>query len=206
MNKEFDNEAYTHKKYVIDKEGGYQSYDTIFKHLKIGGNLLDIGCGDGYFLEKYNKYFFYMKGIEMSKVAVKLCQEKKLNVSLSTIEEFNTFNQFDNILMIDVLEHVNNYLEVLDKVNELLSNKGRLIIVVPNPKGLWVRLNLKENPVLDPAHVYCPEYKILKKALKKKFKLIKSRGTGRLKYLPRLSMGMMFIVQKRKDSILGDSE
>ena len=100
-----------------------------FKNIE---NLLEIGCGKGYFLEKVcNAY--QVTGIELNNNAVQICRQKNLNVlacNLDTLE-----NKFDSIVLFEVLEHLDNPGKILEQIDFLLKRNGILIIAVPNPES-----------------------------------------------------------------------
>jgi len=193
---EFNNEEYTKKKYVENHNGGYFVYDYISKFLKTN-SLLDIGCGDGYFLEKYKD--INPTGIELSKAATEICLNKGLNVKNIPIEDFKTEKKFDAILAVDVLEHVNDIRFVCNKIKNLLSYSGIFIVVLPNPNSLKVKLGLVENPVKDPAHIFCPSFEKAKEIfISCGYNIIKAEGVGRLKRFPKLSQGMLFILNNNR--------
>jgi glycosyltransferase involved in cell wall biosynthesis len=54
----------------------------------------------------------------------------------------NSGQQFDRILLLDILEHLHNPGAILDDCKPLLANRGKLIISVPNAVNFTVRLRV----------------------------------------------------------------
>ena len=100
------------------------------------GTLLDIGCSYGNYLYKMKHYGWAVKGLEMNKKATEF-GKKELDLDIENIglEEFQTEEKFDIIILSMVLEHVLSPKETLAKVSSLLKKNGTLIISIPNFDG-----------------------------------------------------------------------
>ena len=95
-------------------------------------NLLEIGCGRGFFLEKVAGIYECL-GVEINEEAAQVCRNKGLSV---TTERLDTLAlSFDAIVAFEVLEHISEPRVFLQRVSELLAPDGCLIIAVPNPVG-----------------------------------------------------------------------
>lgn len=97
-------------------------------------SLLEIGCGDGSFLERINGLVENTIGSEYNIEAQKICKDKGLTViceDLSTIKQ-----KFDVICHFEVFEHVFDTCKFLDKTLGLLKKGGKLIIGTPDPEGI----------------------------------------------------------------------
>lgn len=97
------------------------------------GNLLDVGSGLGLLISKAHKKNIQVKGIEPDKKLIDLSEKffGKLDVVNTSLETYNTHKKFDNVVMVDVLECIDDYKTTLIKAISLLQNDGRLIMVVP---------------------------------------------------------------------------
>lgn len=97
------------------------------------GNLLDIGCGTGEFLNTVKQGGWKTIGIEPSAAARNQCIDK---YGLDVREENNLNSlepqSFDVITMWHVMEHVPHLRDRVKKLKELLKEEGVLIIAVPN--------------------------------------------------------------------------
>lgn len=131
------------------------AYQIIEKQSKV----LSVGCGHGfveYYLEKKKRC--NIKGIDvLNKKLVKINNYQKKNLNLI---RFNKLN-YDYLLLLDVLEHLDNPYNFLRKIRRSLKDqkKTTLIISVPNIANIWIRLNLlfgnfnySERGILDKTH------------------------------------------------------
>jgi SAM-dependent methyltransferase len=126
-----------------DQEGDFRNNnltDLLMKYLK-NGTVLDIGCGVGYFLSKAEKRCSKAYGIEPNKNLSRFIR-KKFSSSVIIFEiwaqELNNLEEkFDNITMIDVLEHIEYDEENIKAIFNQLNDKGRFILVVPAHKILF---------------------------------------------------------------------
>ena len=97
--------------------------------------LLDVGCGNGFFLKFMNENGWKVFGIEPSLKASEHARSLGLNVFNTSLEEFpgdKWFNYFDAINLKCVLEHVSNPMEILEICKSLLKDSGMICIEVPN--------------------------------------------------------------------------
>ena len=92
--------------------------------------LLDIGSGTGDFLATCQNNGWNVFGVEPSKEARKISENKKMKAvtDLSLLKE----SSFDVITLWHVLEHVENLLEYIELLRTKLKPDGVLIIAVPN--------------------------------------------------------------------------
>lgn len=96
------------------------------------GQLLDIGCGTGDFLNYVHEKQWRTKGLEPSDDARELAAKKGLDVSHSSDLYRLPENTFDRITLWHVLEHVYNLNEDLSQIKRLLKDDGLLFVAVPN--------------------------------------------------------------------------
>ncbi len=76
----------------------------------------------------------------MAEIARPYCREMIVG-DIETID-LSTVGRFDAIVFGDVLEHLRNPREVLQKVHALLTPGGKVLMSLPNVANIWVRLNL----------------------------------------------------------------
>ena len=104
--------------------------------------ILDVGCGTGKMMEEIR--FYYPKsevwGLDSSKKAVSYCQSRGIsniiNSSLSAKLPFNN-NEFDLIVALDIIEHLDDDLYSIKELFRLLKTNGTLIVSVPSYNLLW---------------------------------------------------------------------
>jgi len=97
------------------------------------GNLLDIGCGTGNFLQVIKTDGWKVTGVEpdpsAKKLAIETCGE---NIHEESYLSNQNQGKFDIITMWHVLEHVHDLDQRLVQLKNLLHENGRLIVAVPN--------------------------------------------------------------------------
>jgi 2-polyprenyl-3-methyl-5-hydroxy-6-metoxy-1,4-benzoquinol methylase len=109
----------------------------IYSHTNNGAlKVLDIGCGDGYFLSKAKRYGCLCYGAEYHQALINRLQKQGIRASVK-MEDFakeikNNADKFDIIRINWVLEHVIRPQEMLVEAKGLLKDNGELIIGVPN--------------------------------------------------------------------------
>jgi len=113
------------------------------------GILMDIGTGDGHFLDVANRFGYTTFGTEVSKAALSI-NHRVFNGSLCDIDCLPD-NYFDIITMWHVLEHMQYPYMMLKKALNLLKDNGVLYIAVPNEENHLFRYRLgiinPENPL-----------------------------------------------------------
>lgn len=136
-------------------------------------SVLDIGCGDGAFLEKARDSGWKSIGTELNS---NFETDLEIYSDLLKVEKKYGKNSFDAITLWHVLEHFKEPKEVLKQANELLKDDGRLLIAVPNAAGLQARFSGKKWLHLDaPRHLFHFSYFALEKILNETgFKILRS--------------------------------
>lgn len=94
------------------------------------GKLLDIGAGTGTFVKTAKNRGWQSEGAEPDADARKKALEK--GVSLSSDTKAYKANSFDVITLWHVLEHVYHPDEQIKEIHRLLTEKGLVVIAVPN--------------------------------------------------------------------------
>ncbi len=103
--------------------------------LKPGGSrsILDLGCGNGYFLWRAKRRGWAVKGIEPSEEAGRNAWEKfQIEVSRINFEAYENPERFDCVSLWDFIEHVPNPRELLRKAHSLLKPDGILLVATPD--------------------------------------------------------------------------
>ncbi len=126
----------------VDRFGIYLSNKRIMKvikSLKGHPSCLDLGCG--YHAKLLSTISPYIKeGIGVDISINKYLMKDNLKIKLIESEIDSVFEilgekQFDLILLISVLEHLDNPLTILQKTHKHLKEKGTLLINVPTWRG-----------------------------------------------------------------------
>ena len=177
--------------------------------------VLDIGCGEG----NNTSYLRHLGasdiwGVEMSSEAAKQAKTKMDFVFKGTIEAFLESSQaqaqFDLIILGDVLEHLVDPWSVVDKLTELLSENGQILISLPNIRHIAVILPLflkgewryESSGILDDTHLrfftYSSAVKMFNDAGLKVVKVSSNQIGGKSGVFNRITIGLFrqfFIVQ-----------
>jgi 2-polyprenyl-3-methyl-5-hydroxy-6-metoxy-1,4-benzoquinol methylase len=142
------NEAYFQRKSVdasIIRESrlrATQAQVELIKKCKNGTRLLDIGCGEGFFLFSASKAGYTTKGIEISQDAAEYARrEFGLDIEAKPFEELRfPENHFDVVTLWQVLEHVPYPLQILKEVQRILKPGGLLAVSTPNIEGTLAKI------------------------------------------------------------------
>ena len=103
--------------------------------------LLDVGCSTGWITSVARQVGFEVKGLEINSNSAKIAREKYgLKIYEGSIEDLDTNKSFDSIIMMHVLEHLIDPLNILKKVYNLLAENGILLIVIPNSDSLGTKI------------------------------------------------------------------
>jgi 2-polyprenyl-3-methyl-5-hydroxy-6-metoxy-1,4-benzoquinol methylase len=116
--------------------------DYRYKHTKkyIEGNVLDVGCSDGHFLNKLAENKIDAEGIDISEIAVNYSVSKGLKAFTSDLESYVSNNKYKTIIGFDIIEHVRDPNQFLNSIKRLIQNDGTLILSTPNKKSIFQKL------------------------------------------------------------------
>ena len=133
----YENERVPHvdeKKIKSRRRNAKQRVKLIRKMLKKESSLIDIGCGEGLFLQESKKHVNNVYGIEPTKAYAAYAKETmNLDVHQGTLESFECpDNSFDMVTMFHVLEHLSSPSQALGKIYSWLKKNGHIVIEVPN--------------------------------------------------------------------------
>ncbi|MEY3787785.1 MAG: hypothetical protein RIQ94_289 [Pseudomonadota bacterium] len=124
------------------------------------GSLLELGSYKGNFTEKLLPYFNDITCVEASDTAIegaKIKLGRDVNFVKALFESVSLPKRYDNIVLTHVLEHLDDPVRVLKRINdEWLSDKGRFFLVCPNANApsrqIAVKMGLiSHNTAVTPA-------------------------------------------------------
>ncbi len=102
--------------------------------------LLDAGCGTGGNLKYFKKLIPNIKGMEMNEVARELAMQKTgAEVLYGKFPDELPYDdeQFDLVLMLDVLEHIDDDTASLKNISNKIKDNKYLVLTVPAFNFLW---------------------------------------------------------------------
>jgi 2-polyprenyl-3-methyl-5-hydroxy-6-metoxy-1,4-benzoquinol methylase len=147
------------------KESKHSSHHYFLTWTGKRQNVLDIGCGEGFFAERLVGEENRVVGIDMlpqprHRALLADYVQADLDQGLGQALPALGTSRFDRVLLQDVLEHVRNPAKLLTDCHQLLTPQGLLLVSVPNVANITVRLSLlfgrfeyAERGILDKTHV-----------------------------------------------------
>ena len=124
----------------IEKLHNYNSYvfNKIFKK-GLNQNTLDFGCGYGTLIS-YLKTKFNLEiiGYEINPEAIEKLNAKKINL-INSLDENK--ERFDQVVSLNVLEHIENDQKTIEDINHLLKDNGMLVLYLPHSMKIWTDLD-----------------------------------------------------------------
>lgn len=119
------------------------------------GKVLDAGCGWGYYLDlivRFKKIFkknrLRLVGLDNDRESIEIAKTRlkgeKVKIVYGDITDLPfPSNNFDVVILSEVLEHIDDDLKALEEIRRVLKNGGKLILTVPNKSYpfLWDPLN-----------------------------------------------------------------
>lgn len=134
-----------------------RSFEPFFKK----GNLLELGSYKGDFTKRFLNYFDDITCVEASYEAYSEAKElfgdrvKHVN---ALFENATLPTKYDNIVLTHVLEHLDDPVSLLKKVNtEWLTEEGRFFIVCPNANAPSRQIAVKMGIISHNSAVTAPE-------------------------------------------------
>lgn len=119
--------------------------------IKVGGSILDIGCGTGVPLAKYlTNRKFSVTGVDFSEKMIQIAKANNIENSvfiLSDFLDFNSVNKFDGILAWDSLWHFPKHeqIRIYNKVISLLNPGGYFLFTHGNVDGEHVDIMMEKS-------------------------------------------------------------
>jgi methionine biosynthesis protein MetW len=134
--------------------------------------ILDLGCGDGFFMAILNERGGLTQGLDISEEGVKKCLAKNLKAEVLDFETDKipfVDKEFDYAVCLDCLEHMFFPEKLLAEAARVAK---KLVIAVPNFSSLPARAQMlfgqvPENNHVHKGHIYWFNYQVLMKMLEK---------------------------------------
>jgi 2-polyprenyl-3-methyl-5-hydroxy-6-metoxy-1,4-benzoquinol methylase len=147
------------------KQFKYNSHYWILNFLsraKKPSRILDIGAADGYLGEILKRQGHFLVGLEADSQLAEKARAHYHTLYSADVESFDFpyQDEFDYILLADVLEHLRDPGGLLRRVVPCLNSGGEIIISIPNIAHLFVRVSLmagrfeyQDRGILDRTHL-----------------------------------------------------
>jgi 2-polyprenyl-3-methyl-5-hydroxy-6-metoxy-1,4-benzoquinol methylase len=118
-------------------------FDTAMRHymmrsLKpflVPGKALEMGCFQGEFTTLLAEAYRDLDVVDASEEFIAFTRKRvpaTVRFHNSLFETFESTDRYDDIFLLHILEHLQDPVEVLRKAKSLLSEKGRVFMMVPN--------------------------------------------------------------------------
>lgn len=172
------------------KESKHSSHHYLRNWAGSQQKILDVGCGEGFQAIEIAGLGNKVWGIDIvekpkheSAMQQYICHD--IGTGLRPIADRLTENQFDKILLMDIIEHLPRPELVLQDCLKLLSPKGQVILSLPNVANITIRLglllgqfNYAERGILDKTHLRFFTRKTARKMIEKSgFEIVKETMT-----------------------------
>jgi SAM-dependent methyltransferase len=97
-----------------------------------GRKVLEIGCFNGFFLAELRKAGAQVYGFDVNPAALEVGREIfKLETIFPDLEALRAYGPFDDIICVDVIEHVDSPETLLAELHDMLRPGGRLFVAGP---------------------------------------------------------------------------
>ena len=140
----------------IESEYAAKTYGKYLNRLNLVRNrrILDIGCGDGTFLEKaISLGAESVLGIEPSQGALDSAGEVRNSIRTIPVEQCDYQFEFDLVTCFQTLEHLVDPKTVLSKMCSAAISGGYVAVVCHNRLSLVNRLMGRRSPIFDIEHL-----------------------------------------------------
>lgn len=133
---------------------------VMYQPRRVGGRLLDVGCGNGMTMDAMQKLGWQCEGVDFDPLAVQAAVARGLRVSLGPPEaQAYPDDTFDAMILSHVIEHVPHPEKFLRECCRILRPGGLLTVLTPNASALGRRVFGESWLYLDPPrhlHVFTP--------------------------------------------------
>jgi 2-polyprenyl-3-methyl-5-hydroxy-6-metoxy-1,4-benzoquinol methylase len=146
------------------KQSKYSSHYYARRMTGAHHDVLDIGCGEGFFAAELVKDENRITGIDdrvaPANPAFERYYRADLDDGIAPVLEQLGEKRFDRILLLDVLEHLKHPEQILQQCHTALKREGFLVVSLPNVANFTTRLMLlfgrfdyQERGILDRTHL-----------------------------------------------------
>lgn len=124
-------------------------------HIAPGDKVLEVGAGEGDFLQLLKERDIEATGLELNPEAVEAMRKKGLEASSRPVEEFSGQfpGHFDVVCFFQVLEHISGVRSFMEAALSCLKPGGKLLLAVPNNDSPVLKYDTESGDNLPPHHM-----------------------------------------------------
>ena len=143
-------------------------HTIVAKFIKDTDKILEIGCGNGYFLQKFKHTNTQNVGLELNDDAVKFGKTIDVKIINQSIEKHSTHNAqtYDVVCAFQLFEHINDAGKFIEQTINCLKKGGLFAIGVPNNDSYYFKEAPYHTLNLPPHHMLLWTPKSLKSLAK----------------------------------------
>jgi 2-polyprenyl-3-methyl-5-hydroxy-6-metoxy-1,4-benzoquinol methylase len=120
--------------HIVRKKNTRNKLNLIGRFHKGSAELLDVGCGTGYFLSVCKKDGWRVEGVEVDEGARSIAETRTGQSVYSSIDDLMTSGKSYSVITLwHVFEHLHDIHGSFEKLTRLLNPSGLLIMALPNP-------------------------------------------------------------------------
>jgi len=152
--KEFENAHRGSRELIKKRVSVYLPFVRKLKELYEDGEVFDIGCGRGEWLELLKENKVHAKGVDLDEGMLSECSNRSLHVECANGIELLKKQPDESLMVVSafhVVEHIpfEDLQTLVEEAKRVLKPAGLLILETPNPENIKVAT---ENFYLDPTH------------------------------------------------------
>ena len=163
-----------------------------FEQFRKSNNIIDVGCGDGYFLDEARKRGWNVYGTEYMDSKVEFCRQKGITMMQGVLDSKNYAPGFFDVLVsIEVIEHINNAKDEIKNFYGILRPGGIVYLTTPHYNSLSRHVFHGKWNIIDyPSHLSFYTKKTLRRLFENSgFSLVRFATTGVSVSQAKLSLG-----------------
>lgn len=148
----------------------FESLKPILKKLSKTASILEIGCGNGFVLEKiYQSGYKNVFGIEPSIDAVNKASKNIKNKIIVNMFKNNLFpkNKFDLIFLFQTLDHISNPNKFIKECHRITKQGGYFLAFNHNVESFSAKILKEKSPIIDIEHTVLYSPKTIKNIFEK---------------------------------------
>jgi 2-polyprenyl-3-methyl-5-hydroxy-6-metoxy-1,4-benzoquinol methylase len=142
--------------YILPTEKAEYDFNIMELDKKETGKILDVGCGNGFFISILKNRGWDVEGLETDLKAVEFCKSQGLNAKHGDLHTQNyPDNTFDAVALAHVIEHVYDPVNLVKEIYRILKPGGQIILATPNSKSWMFNEKFNSNwfSLHSPGHV-----------------------------------------------------